>query len=62
MSVTKPNLFYDNTNECPFDGQIRPSVEIEGEYIFSNNRMSETNYNIQDAKELEYEFNKIQKL
>jgi len=60
LSMNAPNLFEcnNNNNENPFNTE---SVENEGEYIFSN-KLSDCNYyNYTDAKELEYQFNQIQK-
>jgi hypothetical protein len=55
----KQNLFeIQNINENPFNTQ---SVEKEGEYIFTNDRFSECNYNYYDAKQLEYQFKQIDK-
>lgn len=59
VSMNKVNLFeIPNNNENLFSTK---SVENEGEYIFSNDRTSEYYYNYNDAKELEYQFNQIQK-
>lgn len=62
ISINRPNIFdYSNNNENLFDKNSE-SVEKEGEYIFNAERLSGTcNYNYNDAKELEYQFNQIQK-
>ena len=58
ISVKKEIIIIDNS-DCPFG--IRPSVEIEGEYIF-NDQYEVNYYNSQDAKDLEDEFRKIEKM
>lgn len=58
LSINKTNLFeVPNSSEYLIPTK---SVEHEGEYIFSD-RISEYYYNYKDAKELEYQFNLIQK-
>jgi hypothetical protein len=62
LSIQKQNIILENT-ECPFGGKIRPTLEIEGEYIFNDNASEDRNYyNSQDARDLEFEFNKIKKM
>jgi hypothetical protein len=59
MSGNKITIFdLQNSND---NYLVTQSVENEGEYIFANNRMSECYYNYKDAKELEHQFNLIQK-
>ncbi len=59
LSVDQMNYFdYSSNNNENFI--VTKSVENEGEYIFSS-RMSECYYNYKDAKELEQQFNLIQK-
>jgi hypothetical protein len=61
LSIQKDNIIID-IEGCPFGSKIRPSVEIEGEYIFNDKASDERNYyNSQDARDLEFEFKKIQK-
>jgi hypothetical protein len=61
MSVKRQQIFDFNNCENLGDNPTQ-SVDQEGEYIFSAERISDcNNYNYQDAKELEYQFNQIQK-
>lgn len=61
ISINKVNLFEipnSSNNEHLF---ATKSVENEGEFIFNSDRTSDFYYNYRDAKELEYQFNQIQK-
>jgi hypothetical protein len=63
LSLQKDNTMLENT-ELAFSQKIRPSVEMEGEYIFSEKHSGDERnyYNSQDARDLEFEFRKIQNL
>ena len=60
ISVSNKNIFEltNNNNSSQFNTQ---SVENEGEYIFNTERTSDCFYNYSDAKELEMQFNQLQK-
>jgi hypothetical protein len=57
ISVKRQNIIIEGDDQS----SVRPSVEIEGEYIF-NDQYEMNFYNSQDAKDLENEFKKIDKM